>query len=469
MFFNSILFLSTLFLFLTVYFSINEKRSVRAKIVILAYSYFFYGMWDAAFLILIIASTIIDYLAARFIEKVPEKKKIFVTASLICNLGLLGFFKYFNFFVDTLTPLVHFFGINWAPPLLKLSLPVGISFYTFQTLSYTLDVYRGKIKAANSFLDVAVFIAFFPQLVAGPIVRASHFLPQLRKESILNNKDMADGITQILSGLFLKVVIADNVAGRVNYLFDHWQYNGMVENWTAAMLFGIQIYGDFCGYSMIAIGIAKMMGFSLPDNFNAPYAASGVSDFWHRWHISLSLWLRDYLYISLGGNRRGTGRTYINILITMLLGGLWHGASIMFVIWGMLHGIYLCVERRIKKQFQHIKVTKKSIRYVLSGLIILLTYFVVSITWIPFRAGTPDQGFAMMHGLFGGHFNLDSSHLTDIVFISFVFIISCVTRYWNIATLLQKNEGLRFVWVTVALISLYYFSGERTEFIYFQF
>jgi len=469
MIFNSIFFFITLFIFLSIYFSIKKKRSSHAKIVTLVYSYFFYGMWNPAFLILIVASTVIDYWAARLIEAYPRKKKAFVSASLVSNLGLLGFFKYFNFFNDILTPLVSALGIRWSPLVMEISLPVGISFYTFQTLSYTIDVYRNKIPTESSILDIAVYVAFFPQLVAGPIVRASHFLPQLKKEPELRKKDFADGITLALTGLFMKVVIADNVAARVNVLFANWQLNGIVENWAAGMLFGIQIYGDFSGYSLIAIGIAKTMGFSIPDNFNAPYAASGFSDFWRRWHISLSSWLRDYLYISLGGNRRGTGRTYLNIMITMFLGGLWHGASIMFVIWGVLHGFYLCVERFIKNQVNKFQITQRALRRVLSGLAIFLTYLIVSLTWIPFRATSPEQGLTMMRGLFDGRFHLNQSQLPDFFFIVFIFLFSCLARRWNFSRLVQKYDGLRFFWVTVTLISLYYFSGERTEFIYFQF
>lgn len=469
MIFNSIFFFMTLGMFLVFYFSGKSKRSTVAKLGTLIYSYFFYGMWNPAFLLLIMLSTIIDYLAARNIEAYPQRKKLFLLASLITNLGLLGFFKYYNFFAETLASISAFTGINWSPPLLQILLPVGISFYTFQTLSYTIDVYRGYIPAERSLLDVAVFVAFFPQLVAGPIVRASDFLPQLAKEPIIREKDIVDGIVMILFGLFLKVVVADNVAFRVNILFGNWQSNGILQNWAAAMLFGVQIYGDFSGYSLVAIGIARILGFRLSRNFNAPYTAAGFSDFWQRWHISLSSWLRDYVYIPLGGNRKGSRRTYIHLMITMLLGGLWHGASFMFISWGALHGIYLCMERILRQRLTKIRIDNPVGQHCLSALVILLTYLTVSITWIPFRAVTAEQGITMMKGLFvGGVFGYKEL-LVDFFVIAVIFLCHCMTRWYDFFSLATQKSTLRFVGVTGILLLLYYCSGERTDFIYFRF
>jgi len=266
MVFNSIFFFVTLLPFLAFYFAGNTRRSATKKVGILIYSYFFYGMWNPSFLLLIIISTITDYWAARGIVAYPARKKIFLMASLVTNLGILGFFKYYNFFIDTIELFLNSFGIAWSPPLLNVTLPIGISFYTFQTLSYTIDVYRGHISADRNLLDIAVFVAFFPQLVAGPILRAIHFLPQLEKEPIIREKNVANGIFLILLGLFLKDVIADNIAPHVNYLFENWQANGIMDNWVAGMLFGVQIYGDFNGYSLIAIGISRMLGFEILKN-----------------------------------------------------------------------------------------------------------------------------------------------------------------------------------------------------------
>ncbi len=469
MIFNSIFFFLTLGFSCGFYFSRKDTRSTTTKIGILVYSYFFYGMWNPAFLLLIMLSTLVDYWAARGIGAYPARKTLFLLVSLITNLGLLGFFKYYNFFVGSLSFVMVSIGIEWAPPFLSILLPVGISFYTFQTLSYTIDVYRGHIPVEDNLLDIAVFVAFFPQLVAGPIVRASDFLPQLAKGPRIQQKDVADGIVFILCGLFLKVVLADNVAHQVNLLFDNWQSNGILENWAAALLFGVQIYGDFSGYSLIAIGVARMLGFRIPRNFNAPYTAAGFSDFWQRWHTSLSLWLRDYLYISLGGNRKGRYRTYMNLLITMLLGGLWHGASVMFVIWGALHGIYLCVERLVKPHLSKIQIKNRVIHSALSALLIFVTYLTVSVTWIPFRAVTATQGLTMMKGLFYGELSFDKTLLMEYIVILGLFLCHCLTRRYNFFKHVAQSPTMRFLVVTFILLALYYYSGERTDFIYFKF
>jgi D-alanyl-lipoteichoic acid acyltransferase DltB (MBOAT superfamily) len=346
---------------------------------------------------------------------------------------------------------------------------VGISFYTFQTLSYTIDVYRGEIQAKKSLLDIAFFVAFFPQLVAGPIVRARDFLPQLMKNPVIRKENWVGGIGLILSGLFLKVVVADNVSNRVNFLFANWEFNGILENWAAAMLFGVQIYGDFGGYSLIAIGLAKIMGFHIYRNFNSPYTAAGFSDFWRRWHISLSTWLRDYLYISIGGNRKGTRRTYVNLMITMLLGGLWHGASFLFIAWGALHGFYLCIERLLKNRLENIRFETVWIHRFFLTAAIVFTYIMVSLAWIPFRAATAEQGITMMIGLFHGKFSFYKNFAVDYLVILVVFLFHSLTRRYDIFNLIEKNERFRFGMITVMLLSLFYFSGERTDFIYFQF
>jgi len=468
MVFNSIFFFITLLPFLVFYFIGRNKRSATKKLSILFYSYFFYGMWNPGFLALIMISTVIDYWAARGIVAYPQRKKIFLIISLITNLGLLGFFKYFEFFINTVTYILTSIGVNWSPPMLNILLPIGISFYTFQALSYTIDVYRDRISAERNLLDIAVFVAFFPQLVAGPIVRASHFLPQLAKEPIIRIKNIADGILLILFGLFLKNVVAANVAPHVNNLFSNWQSNDILDNWLAGMLFGVQIYGDFNGYSLIAIGLAKILGFDVLKNFNAPYAAAGFSDFWRRWHISLSTWLRDYLYISLGGNRRGTRRTYWNLMITMLLGGLWHGASFMFIIWGGLHAVYLCAERLLRQHI-HVLIENRIIQRLLLVLFIIITYLTVSITWIPFRSETAEQCLGMMKGLFYGKLYLQNGFLSGYLIVIVVFILHCVSRQYDFFIHVERNSTVRFTAMTIIIFFLYFCSGERTDFIYFQF
>ena len=272
-----------------------------------------------------------------------------LVASLAVNLGLLGFFKYRVFFLENFVALLNSVGVDFHPARPSIILPVGISFYTFQTLSYTLDIYMGKMKPARSFLDYALFVTFFPQLVAGPIVRAAHFLPQCEDARRTTLSQLGWGLSLILFGLFQKSVIADGLmAPVVERVYDSGEVLSFGAGWVGTLAFAMQIFCDFSGYSTCAIGTAMCLGFWLPVNFRSPYAAIGFSDFWRRWHVSLSSWLRDYLYIPLGGNRKGTARTYVNLMITMLLGGLWHGASWNFVIWGGLHGVYLIVERLLK-------------------------------------------------------------------------------------------------------------------------
>jgi len=466
MVFNSLFFFLTLIPVLAVYFATRARRSRFAKIVLLVYSWIFYAMWNPAFLTLLIGSTVLDYSVALGLEKWPEHKRRLLVISLVIEFGLLGFFKYYDFFIATTASAFRAIGIAWSPPLLHILLPIGISFYTFHCVSYTVDVYRGRIRAERSFLDVAVFVAFFPQLVAGPILRASHFLPQLRETPAIRWKDIADGITLVLFGLFLKVVIADNVAARVGYLFDHWQVIGRLATWSAAMQFGVQIYMDFNGYSLMAIGLGQILGYHIPINFNAPYAAAGFSDFWRRWHISLSTWLRDYLYVPLGGNRHGTARTYANLVITMVLGGLWHGASAMFVLWGAMHGAYLCAERFARER---IALRVPLPPAVISALLIVVTYLTVSITWIPFRATSAEQCLGMLARMFNGDMHYDAALSRDYAIALVVFAGHCLSRRYDFIAQALNRAGVRLVSVTAILLLLYFCSGERSEFIYFQF
>ncbi len=468
MVFNSIVFFLTLIPFLGFYYTRRNRRSTLTKLGVLLYSYFFYGMWNPAFLLLIIGSTLVDYFAARLIVVRPGHRKLWLLLSLTTNLGLLGFFKYFNFFAHSFAWMAATFGFEISAGFLDILLPVGISFYTFQTLSYTIDVYRGQLDPRESLLDVAVFVAFFPQLVAGPIVRASDFFPQLETETPIRTDAVADGIFLVLWGLFLKVVIADNVAYRADALFDNWQANGIAGSWTAAMLFGVQIYCDFAGYSLIAIGLARMMGFEIPQNFNAPYAAAGLSDFWTRWHISLSSWLRDYLYIPLGGNRKGKGRTHVNLMTTMVLGGLWHGASVMFVIWGAIHGGALIGERLVRGRFRT-PVQSPVLRRTFLFTGIVVTYLVVSVTWIPFRARSIEQCLGMMGSLFQGPVGFRMGLVRDLAVIAVVFGAHVYSRRYDFLGHVRRSGRMRFAMATFILVSLYFLRGQGTEFIYFQF
>lgn len=333
-----------LVLFTTV-FAVYWNSSRRTQnVVLLAASYLFYGWWDWRFLSLIAGSTLLDYAVGRLLERASGRgRRILLAVSVVANLSLLGFFKYFGFFTESFSELLQSAGLGaWADvPTLEIILPVGISFYTFQTLSYTIDVYRGRLAASRSLVEFALYVSFFPQLVAGPIERASHFLPQIQCDRSLTWDRVSRGGFLILFGLFKKVGVADGVAPFVDRVFaDSGAHGGEVL--AAVYLFAFQIYADFSGYSDIARGVSKFLGFDLMVNFRVPYFSGNPSEFWRRWHISLSSWLRDYLYIPLGGNRRGSVRTYRNLLATMLLGGLWHGAAWNFVLWGAYQGALLC-------------------------------------------------------------------------------------------------------------------------------
>lgn len=316
-----------------------------ANLFLLLASYYFYAYWDYRFCGLLLISTLVDYLAARLIASSTSatRRKAWLAFSLMTNLGMLGFFKYFNFFIESATPLAQSIGMN--PSTLVIILPVGISFFTFQTLSYTIDVYRRRLTASQNLLDFALYVAFFPQLVAGPIVRATNLLPQFSNVTRFSRRRFYGGFQQLLRGAVKKVLIADRLAETVDVVFADVGSYGSLTVWIAVIGYAGQIYYDFSGYSDMAIGVAKMLGFRFPVNFRHPYLAKSMADFWHRWHITLSTWLRDYLYIPLGGSRGTKWQTNRNLLITMTLGGLWHGAASTFLLWGIWHGLALVIER----------------------------------------------------------------------------------------------------------------------------
>lgn len=406
-------------------------------------------------------------------QNLPVRRALLIL-SLTVNLGLLGFFKYGGFLLTGFTSMMESVGIIYQAPELDIILPVGISFYTFQTLSYTIEIYRGKMKPWPSFLDFALFVAFFPQLVAGPIVRAGHFLPQCREPIKPTGRQMGWGLTLITIGLCQKVVFADGLMALVsNQIFGKWEQTGFLASWLGTLAFSAQIYFDFCGYSLCAIGVALCMGFILPDNFRFPYGAIGFSDFWRRWHISLSTWLRDFLYISLGGNRKGKFRTYVNLMITMLLGGLWHGASWRFVVWGGLHGLYLVVERffwklGIGRQFSQSLYAK-----IFLGL---LTYVLVCFTWVFFRAESFEAAFHMLSTMV----YLKTPAITMELRSIDILVVGAITVGLLVEHALMRNSSLEQVaascpwWLKSLLIALMLIAimnspGERNAFIYFQF
>lgn len=379
MLFNSTVFLQFFAAFLLLYFLCRKSLAGR-NLLIVGGSWLFYGWWDYRFLGLLIFSGCFDFLAGRWLDGAAgeRKRKTILGLSVAVNLSLLGFFKYYDFFAGSMAAL--FARLHLAVPLRTLGfiLPVGISFYTFQSLSYVMDVYRRQLKPTRNLLQYLAYVSFFPQLVAGPIQRGHHLLPQLQRTLSLKREMLAEGLWLILWGLFKKVVIADNLAPLVEMVFDNPSIEGPAVA-VGALAFAFQIYGDFSGYSDMARGLAKMLGFELAENFNLPYFAADLRDFWRRWHISLSTWLRDYLYISLGGNRKGTGRTSLNLLVTMLLGGLWHGAAWNYVLWGGWHGLGLLLTRWWQHRFPG---------RLPAWLGMPATFLFVLYGWLLFRAGS---------------------------------------------------------------------------------
>jgi alginate O-acetyltransferase complex protein AlgI len=383
-----------------VYWSL--RRNDSRKLWLLVCSYFFYACWNWKFLFLIMASSALDYLVGAMLGRTenPRTRRGWLILSLTANLGTIAFFKYYNFFITSAAALLAWLGLPASLHTLNIVIPVGVSFYTFHSMSYTIDVYRGKLKPVSSLLDLAAFIGFFPQMVAGPIVRASAFLPQLRSLRRFADVDVRGALVLFLTGFIKKACIADAVAPFVDRYFDApWNFTA-ASAWVAVLFYAIQIYCDFSGYTDMAIATAALLGYELPVNFRFPYFAKNISDFWHRWHISLSSWLRDYLYIALGGNRGPAWFVYRNIMITMLLGGLWHGGAWTFVIWGGLHGIALVVHR-VWQRRMHSRSRKEMLpsaadmqkhvpprrpRTVAGWFGWVLTMYWVCFAWIFFRA-----------------------------------------------------------------------------------
>jgi len=385
--FDSYVFAVFLPLVLAGYYALSPRPQVA---FLLAASYVFYGWWDWRFLSLLAISTVVDYTVGLSLRQSQDerRRRLLLLLSVATNLGILGFFKYFNFFVDSAAALLEGVGMRANVPTLRIILPVGISFYTFQTMSYTIDIYRRRMEPTRDFLAFALYVSFFPQLVAGPIERASRLLPQLLEPRVVTPAMFRSGSLLILIGLFRKIGIADAVAPMVDKTFFAPEALSSPELLAGLYLFSLQIYCDFAGYSDIARGCARLLGVELMENFNQPYLATNISDFWRRWHISLSTWLRDYLYIPLGGNRYGEVKTYRNLMLTMLLGGLWHGAAWTFVVWGGLHGLYLAARRYWVGEKPPSRFTDAKTIGEWSGALVKLffTLHLVVFAWLFFRA-----------------------------------------------------------------------------------
>ncbi|MDK2973298.1 MAG: alginate O-acetyltransferase complex protein AlgI [Candidatus Sumerlaeota bacterium] len=463
--------------FLVVYgLYLAMRRNIRAQnFLLLVGSYYFYGSWDPRFLSLLVISTVIDYFVGLKLAVTEDNRarRRLLVLSLASNLGMLAVFKYFNFFQDSFVALLDSFGVQANAIDLHIVLPVGISFYTFQTLSYTIDIYRRRLEPTKNFLNFALFVSFFPQLVAGPIERASHLLPQVEKPRSLQTREINAGLFLILWGYYKKVVVADNMAGIANTIYNGYTgYHGL-DLVLGTLAFAFQIYCDFSAYSDIARGISKLMGFDLMINFRLPYFAASPSDFWQRWHISLSTWLRDYLYIPLGGNRLSDLKTLRNLMVTMLLGGLWHGASWTFVIWGAFHGTILIVYRLFETRAgrQH-KMPSTTLSRTWLGLRIAFMFFLTLIGWVFFRARSIPQLV---------HFLTESGLAISTATAGFAYEIAFFALPLVAVQVCQQKSGDLLVPAKLPMIPRLLFYGflllsifvlgvrESVEFIYFQF
>ena len=480
MLFNSIDFAIFIPIVFILYWFLTNKSLRLQNLLIVASSYLFYGWWDWRFLSLILFSTFVDYFIGRKLgtEENVLKRKILLWTSIVINLGFLGFFKYYNFFVDNFITAFSFFGSDIKPNTLNIILPVGISFYTFQTLSYSIDVYRRKLEPTKDFVIFAAFVSFFPQLVAGPIERATNLLPQFYKKRHFEYSKAVDGMRQILWGLFKKIVIADNCAQFANQIFDN---SGDMNGSTlalGALFFTFQIYGDFSGYSDIAIGTSRLFGFDLKRNFAFPYFSRDIAEFWRRWHISLSTWFRDYLYIPLGGSRGGTWMKVRNTFIIFIVSGFWHGANWTFIIWGALNAIYFLPLLLTNNNRNNIDIVAQG-KYLpsLRELFLMLSTFALTVfAWIFFRAENIGHAYSYIMGMLSPSLFQIPTILPKVILslITIFIIIEWIGRSgeYAIERIFIKNS--KFVQMTFyysIILAIYFFGNfnNNIEFIYFQF
>ena len=478
MLFNSIDFAIFLPIIFVLYWFVTNKNLKLQNTLIVLSSYIFYGWWDWRFLSLIIFSTIVDYLIGISLSKQENqnKRKILLWTSILVNLGFLGFFKYYNFFLDNFITAFSFFGTEINANSLNIILPVGISFYTFQTLSYTIDVYKQKLEPTYDFIAFSAFVSFFPQLVAGPIERATNLLPQFYKKRHFDYSKAVDGMRQILWGLFKKIVIADNCAHYANIIFNNSsEYSGSTLV-LGAIFFTFQIYGDFSGYSDIAIGTSRLFGFNLKQNFAFPYFSRDIAEFWRRWHMSLSTWFRDYLYIPLGGSRVGTWNKIRNVFIIFLVSGFWHGANWTFIIWGALNALYFLPILLTNNNRNNLNIVaqSKNLPSIKEFLLMSITFGLTVFAWIFFRAENIRHAFDYISIIFSKSiFSIPTIRPRDLILLIIIFNLiewQGRTQQYAIAKL-----GLNWVWPLrlamyfAILFAIFWFGGKEQQFIYFQF
>ena len=486
MLFNSLDFAIFLPIVFLLYWFVAQKNLKLQNALIVVASYVFYGWWDWRFLSLIIFSTVVDYLVGQKlrVEEKQSKRKVLLWTSILVNLGFLGFFKYYNFFLENFVDAFSLFGMQINANSLNIILPVGISFYTFQTLSYTIDVYRKKLEPTKDFMAFSAFVCFFPQLVAGPIERATNLLPQFYKKRTFEYHKAVDGMRQILWGLFKKVVIADNCAEFANQIFNNSADMNGSTLVLGAIFFTFQIYGDFSGYSDIAIGTSRLFGFDLKQNFATPYFSRDIAEFWRRWHISLSTWFRDYLYIPLGGSRGGTWLKVRNTFAIFLVSGFWHGANWTFIIWGALNAIYflpLLLTNNNRKNLGVVAEGKllPSFRELFA---MLTTFTLTMFAWIFFRAENVSHAFSYISEIFSmslfnspmkdlWRVNTDSLIINLVVCLVVFFLVEWFNRKSNHSLDLRdiKYKIIRCLIYYILIIAIFFMNSSQQEFIYFQF
>lgn len=478
MLFNSIEYLLFLPIVFALYWITNKKSLKLQNLLLLASSYFFYACWDWRFLFLLIFSTALDYFTGIKMHEAKNAagRKFWFWLSIIVNLGFLGIFKYYNFFADSFAEVLSNFGFQANFWTLKVILPVGISFYTFHGLSYVIDIYKGRIEPERNVVDYSLFVSYFPLLVAGPIERATHLLPQLKKRRVFNYDKAVDGIHQIVWGLFKKIVIADTCAIYANDIFNNYEASNSLTLLMGAIYFTFQIYGDFSGYSDMALGTSKLFGIDLLRNFNYPYFSRDIAEFWRRWHISLSSWFRDYLYFPLGGSRGGLIMKIRNTFIIFLVSGFWHGANWTFIVWGFLNALYFMPLLITNNNRNHIEIVAvgKALPTLREFFQMLLTFFLAVIAWIFFRAESVSQALSYIKRLFSFNFKGGVEYLSverysvELIFLIFLFLILEWTSREFEHPFFGKYKNIKMILI-IALLTILGVYSKASDFIYFQF
>lgn len=481
MLFNSLEFMLFLPIVFILYWFVFERNLKIQNLFIVVVSYIFYGWWNVMFLLLIAFTTLCSYISGILIEKSSDRRKakIINTLNILLNISILGVYKYYDFFVNSFIEAFSGIGINMQGSLLHLILPVGISFYTFQALSYSIDVYKKKISATKDIVSFFAYVSFFPQLIAGPIERATNLLPQFQKRREFDYCQAVDGMRLILWGFFKKIVIADTCAGKVDLIFQNHETLPSSSLWLGAILFTFQIYGDFSGYSDIAIGVAKLFGINLMKNFNFPYFSRDIAEFWRRWHISLSTWFRDYIYIPLGGSRNGKWNGLRNTLIIFTVSGLWHGANWTYVVWGLYHGLLFIPLLLLNLNRKHTGniVENRLLPSFKEAFSIFTTFILVVIGWVIFRAESIETAYTYIKGMFGSSILSYPREALGIDTIIYPLIVLFIIIEW-----VQRNKEhalcidiIQFkylrtaVYLFILIVISFFIIGTHAEFIYFQF